>query len=108
MPMHFRIATARLHAIPWIRQGRHVVSIENEEIVAMVQDRTALVLGATGGIGGAVTRGLLARGWQVRALHRDAASRMARPGLRWVQGDATDARAVSAAATGVRLIVHAV
>ncbi len=33
---------------------------------------TALVLGATGGIGGAVGRKLLGRGWRIRALNRDA------------------------------------
>ena len=38
------------------------------------QERTriALVLGATGGIGSAVARGLAKRGWQVRALNRNA------------------------------------
>ncbi len=74
----------------------------------MTQDRTALVLGATGGIGGAVARGLLARGWRVTALHRQAASRVARPGLTWLQGDATAAADVARAAEGARLIVHAV
>jgi len=74
----------------------------------MTQDRTALVLGATGGIGGAVARGLLARGWRVRALHRQAAGRPARGGLAWVQGDATRPADVAAAAEGVALIVHAV
>ena len=31
----------------------------------------ALVIGATGGVGGAVARSLLARGWRVRALNRN-------------------------------------
>ena len=33
---------------------------------------TALVLGATGGIGGEVARQLVAAGWAVRALRRGA------------------------------------
>ena len=40
----------------------------------MNQERqTALVLGATGGIGGAVANAPMARGWAIRALHRNAA-----------------------------------
>lgn len=35
--------------------------------------RTALVLGAFGGIGGAVAEALLRRGWMVRGLARDPA-----------------------------------
>lgn len=69
----------------------------------------ALVIGATGGVGGEVARVLLARGWRVRALNRnpEAAARQA-PGLGvdWVRGDAMDAASVIAAAQGARLIVH--
>ncbi|MFG1409609.1 NAD-dependent epimerase/dehydratase family protein [Xanthobacter sp. VTT E-85241] len=76
-------------------------------------EKTALVLGATGGIGGEVTAELLRRGWQVNALARDpqsAAARWRRPerGIHWLKGDAMDANAVVAAAKGARLIVHAV
>jgi nucleoside-diphosphate-sugar epimerase len=39
----------------------------------MAHGKTALVLGATGGIGGEVARQLRAAGWQVRALNRNAA-----------------------------------
>ena len=39
----------------------------------MTQDRIALVVGATGGVGGAVARVLVGRGWKVRGLHRDPA-----------------------------------
>lgn len=74
---------------------------------------TALVLGATGGIGGETAMALLGRGWQVRALARDpaqAASQwpagLAQP--QWVAGDAFDAASVVAAARGAALIVHAV
>ncbi|MBY5640993.1 NAD(P)H-binding protein [Rhizobium leguminosarum] len=70
---------------------------------------TALVLGATGGIGGAVARKLLARGWRIRALNRDAAkASRSEPAFEWVQGDAMNAADVLKAAEGVGLIVHAV
>jgi nucleoside-diphosphate-sugar epimerase len=74
---------------------------------------TALVLGATGGIGGETTAALLRRGWRVRALAREPAraaaqwpAGLARP--QWVAGDAMDAGSVVAAARGTSLIVHAV
>lgn len=70
---------------------------------------TALVLGATGGIGGAVARKLLARGWRIRALNRDAAkASRSEPAFEWVQGDAMNTGDVLRAAEGVGLIVHAV
>ena len=73
----------------------------------MNQVKTALVLGATGGVGGEVARALLARGWRVRALAR---APRAAPGLdvEWLQGDAMRRADVVAAARGVALIVHAV
>lgn len=72
--------------------------------------RTALIIGASGGVGGAVARALLSRGWRIRALNRkpEEAAR-ATPGLsgiEWVRGDAMDAASVIAAAEGVSLIVH--
>ncbi|CAN7544226.1 NAD-dependent epimerase/dehydratase family protein [Rhizobium sp. LjRoot30] len=71
--------------------------------------RTALILGATGGIGGAVARALLQRGWTIKALSRNAAAaRRKLPQANWIQGDALDAEAVKAAAAGADLIVHAV
>ncbi|HEX5263157.1 MAG TPA: NAD-dependent epimerase/dehydratase family protein [Phenylobacterium sp.] len=69
----------------------------------------ALVIGATGGIGGAVADRLLAGGWRVRALHRDpeAARRSSgRTGLEWVKGDAMVEADVVAAAEGVSLVMH--
>ena len=48
-----------------------------------------LVLGATGGIGGEVARQLRDRGWEVVAIHRNAAqAREQRDGFTWVRGDA--------------------
>src|SRR5689334_1464113 len=71
--------------------------------------RTALVIGATGGFGGAVAERLLAAGWRVRALHRDPArvqAATALPGAEWVRGDAMDAASVLSAAQGCEVIVH--
>jgi nucleoside-diphosphate-sugar epimerase len=73
------------------------------------QQKTALVLGATGGIGGEVARRLVARGWSVTALVRDPAKLGNRaPGISAIQGDAMNAQDVARAAAGVALIVHAV
>ncbi|HEX3886525.1 MAG TPA: NAD-dependent epimerase/dehydratase family protein [Phenylobacterium sp.] len=72
-------------------------------------DRLALVIGATGGIGGAVADRLLAGGWRVRALNRDpetARRNSGRPGLEWVKGDAMMEADVVAAAQGASLLVH--
>ena len=74
----------------------------------------ALVLGATGGVGGEVAATLLRRGWQVRGLARDPAKAAAQwradgvPQPEWLRGDAMDAGSVVAAARGAALIVHAV
>ncbi len=76
----------------------------------MQNNKTALVIGATGGIGGEAALALLAHGWQVRALTRDVASAKRRaPGfaVTWTQGDAMDRASVIAATQGVSLIVHA-
>jgi nucleoside-diphosphate-sugar epimerase len=70
--------------------------------------RKALVLGATGGIGGEVARRLKANGWAIVALHRDAAKHAGAGGFDWRQGDAMAAAEVMAAAEGASLIVHAV
>jgi len=69
--------------------------------------RLALVIGATGGIGGAVAERLVAEGWRVRAMNRNPdAARSTRPGLEWVRGDAMIEADVVAAAEGAQLIVH--
>ena len=75
----------------------------------MTQQRTALVLGATGGIGGEVATALTARGWLIRALHRQGGARgRSDDGFEWVQGDAMSEADVVAAAKGSSVIVHAV
>lgn len=75
-----------------------------------IHPKTALVLGATGGIGGAATEALLARGWAITALTRDPA-KAGQGGDRriaWRKGDAMRAADVRTAAEGCALIVHAV
>jgi nucleoside-diphosphate-sugar epimerase len=74
-----------------------------------IVERTGLVIGATGGVGGETALALLARGWKVRALHRrpeEAAKHAIDPRIEWVEGDAMDAASVIAAARGVTAIVH--
>jgi nucleoside-diphosphate-sugar epimerase len=70
----------------------------------------ALVIGATGAFGHAVAQVLVARGWRVKALHRDPTrGRAALPRLAidWVKGDAMSASDVVAAATAATVIFHA-
>jgi nucleoside-diphosphate-sugar epimerase len=70
----------------------------------------ALLIGATGAFGHAVAEALVARGWRVKALHRDPArGRAAFPGLAidWVKGDAMSASDVVAAAKAATIIFHA-
>jgi nucleoside-diphosphate-sugar epimerase len=68
----------------------------------------ALVIGATGSIGGEVARNLLARGWRVRGLNRDPdrAAKTGPAGIDWVRGDAMVEADVVAAADGATIIVH--
>jgi nucleoside-diphosphate-sugar epimerase len=69
----------------------------------------ALVLGATGGIGGEVARQLRDAGWEVRALRRGLAEGVERrDGITWLRGDAMNRDEVARAARGCAVIVHAV
>ncbi|HBF30787.1 NAD-dependent epimerase/dehydratase family protein [Rhizobium sp.] len=71
--------------------------------------KLVLVLGATGGVGGATAKAFLAQGYRIRAIHRRAAEMAARyPAYEWVQGDAMNAAEVLAAAAGACAIVHGV
>lgn len=67
--------------------------------------RMALVLGASGGVGGETARTLIRHGWHVRGLSRTPRQG---DGIDWQIGDALDRSAVLAAADGVQAIVHAV
>ena len=72
---------------------------------------TALILGATGGIGHEVAGALHRHGWQIKALHRDpgkAAGDGRTPWIHWLKGDAMNAAEVTTAAEGASVIVHAV
>lgn len=70
-------------------------------------DRKALILGATGGIGGEMMRTLTARGWAVTALHRKKKG-VNGAGVTWIKGDAVKRKDVLRAAEGVSTIIHAV
>jgi nucleoside-diphosphate-sugar epimerase len=77
----------------------------------MALNRTALVLGATGDIGGEVARLLIARGWHVRGLKRDPdklSDAEKASGVDWRRGDAMSSSDVLTASQGVSVIVHAV
>lgn len=68
--------------------------------------RTALVIGATGGVGGAIAERLAADGWTVRALNRDPERARRHGPFEWVKGDAMVEAEVVAAAEGCDIIVH--
>jgi nucleoside-diphosphate-sugar epimerase len=70
--------------------------------------RTALILGANGGIGGEAARALARHGWRIRALSRRGRSMNSDPSWDWIKGDSMDQASIVAAAQGANLIVHAV
>jgi dihydroflavonol-4-reductase len=67
-----------------------------------------LLTGATGFVGSAVARALLARGHRVRALVRPGSDRRNLAGLavQTVEGDLTDAASLGAAVAGCRFVMH--
>lgn len=73
-----------------------------------VVGKKVLVLGASGGIGGEVTRQLRDAGWQIQALKRGLPAPAEREGIAWMAGDALNASDVLRAARGCSVIVHAV
>eukprot|EP01055_Gregarina_sp_Pseudo9_P005181 Gregarina_sp_Pseudo_9__5180@NODE_55_length_4759_cov_242_162500_g52_i0_p3_GENE_NODE_55_length_4759_cov_242_162500_g52_i0NODE_55_length_4759_cov_242_162500_g52_i0_p3_ORF_typecomplete_len326_score85_63NmrA/PF05368_13/4_5e28Epimerase/PF01370_21/7_5e24NAD_binding_10/PF13460_6/1_4e22RmlD_sub_bind/PF04321_17/4e133Beta_HSD/PF01073_19/1_3e11GDP_Man_Dehyd/PF16363_5/2_3e07adh_short/PF00106_25/6_2e06Sacchrp_dh_NADP/PF03435_18/0_00032TrkA_N/PF02254_18/0_0035KR/PF08659_10/0_0038Shikimate_DH/PF01488_20/0_029ad len=74
------------------------------------ETRTALVLGATGGVGSEIARALLEDGWKVKALTRRAQppETTRTRGIEWIMGDAMNAFDVRHAAGNAEVIVHAV
>ena len=75
----------------------------------MAHDGLVLVTGATGFLGGALTRTLLARGHRVRAIGRDPqrCALLRSHGAQVHQIDLRDAAAVREACAGVAAVVHA-
>ena len=72
-------------------------------------ERSLLLTGATGFVGGAVRPALAAQGWRVRCLTRDAARvRRREPGLDWVQGDVGDPTSCTAALNGCQAALYLV
>jgi len=65
------------------------------------------LIGATGFVGSALLKELLARGHEVRALLRDPAKLAPQPGLELHQADATQAEAVATAVQGVDAVLSA-
>jgi nucleoside-diphosphate-sugar epimerase len=70
--------------------------------------KTALVLGATGGIGSETAHALSRHGWKIRALARSGRPVNSTSSWEWVKGDAIDRDSIVAAAQGTNAIVHAV
>lgn len=71
--------------------------------------RSVLLTGATGFVGGAAIPALVAGGWRVRCLTRDAAgARDRRPDLEWVQGDVGDEPSCLVALRGCRAAIYLV
>lgn len=68
-------------------------------------NKIALVIGASGGVGGETATALKRHGWIVRALTRRP--QPANPNVEWIIGDAMIAADVLRAAQGTSLIVHA-
>ena len=75
----------------------------------MARTKRALVIGATGGVGGEVAMALLRHGWTVRGLARDPAwaRRTGPAGIEWVPGDAMRTEDVVRAAAAADVIFHA-
>jgi dihydroflavonol-4-reductase len=72
--------------------------------------RRALVLGATGFIGGQIARAAIGRGWQVRAARRrpDFSGAIGDlSGVEWVRADLADSDSLVAAMRGVDVVFHA-
>ena len=72
-------------------------------------ERSLLLTGATGFVGGAVRPALANEGWRVRCLTRDAARAKKRePALDWVQGDVADPASCARALDGCQAALYLV
>ncbi len=74
-----------------------------------MRERTLLLTGATGFVGGAARPALEAGGWKVRCLTRNADRARARaPQIDWVQGDVSDAASCARALDGCAAAIYLV
>ena len=72
-------------------------------------ERSLLLTGATGFVGGAVRPALEAKGWTVRCLTRDLARAKGRgPDIGWVQGDVSDPDSCARALEGCQAALYLV
>jgi len=69
-------------------------------------NETALVTGGSGFLGGAIIKGLLARGTRVRSLSRRFSTALAALGVEQMAGDIADPEAVNRGCAGVDLVFH--
>jgi nucleoside-diphosphate-sugar epimerase len=67
-------------------------------------EKRALIIGASGGVGGAVASALAGQGWRVIGLSR--VERQARDGIEWRIGDAMSAEDLRTAAEGVDIVFY--
>lgn len=72
-------------------------------------ERSVLILGARGRLGGAVARAFASEGWRVLAQQRPGRARddVAAPGVQWLAFDVSDTEALARAAAGASVVVHA-
>jgi nucleoside-diphosphate-sugar epimerase len=77
---------------------------QKEQSMSQSSRKIALVVGATGGIGGETAAALARHGWSVRGLARRP--QPASAAIEWIVGDAMNGADVLRAAQGVALIVH--
>lgn len=73
--------------------------------MSSLDTKIALVIGATGGVGGETAAALARHDWRVRGLTRSP--RALKEGIEWIAGDAMNAANVLRAARDASLIVHA-
>ncbi len=70
--------------------------------------KSALILGATGGFGSALTKVMSNSEWQVKALTRTPKSDTSDANIHWSVGDLNEPETLEALAVGVDVIIHAV
>src|SRR5580692_11178696 len=72
-------------------------------------ERSLLLTGATGFVGGAVRGALTREGWRTRCLTRDVARAQKRqPALDWVQGDVAEPASCARALAGCQAALYLV